>query len=419
MGSAGPTRIFGLARDFYLGKAAKKSVEYNRIAAEIADRALAPDVARDFLAHALESQRNLDREDYDAESKLVLELGRLSYELGRLEEAEGIFRDFLERGKDDPHLSPLVRATLEIYLAQVLTARGDLPAAAELAKKVLSSPGVENEPLVRIGAYHQLGLSRYYVGDYPEALAHHTEEIRLAREVGNERVIAHAQVWHAGVLAMMGQADRAVAEAREVAAALDRLGSAGESAQGHLFLGNMLADDKSSPLNRPEAIAELAKAVRLGETAQDPRRVGWALCHTAELLREERRFKEADEKAQRASETLGRIGDRVGQSVSMKIRGQIAMERGAYDLAETDLLEAHRLLQGLNNTLNEIDVVLRLAQLFSARGNYAHARRHVAELERQKLPAARPDLAAEFEQLKQTLAAQEGASAAPEPPSVG
>jgi tetratricopeptide (TPR) repeat protein len=416
--SGGSTQIFDLARDFYLGKVDKKSVTYNRAAAAFAVRAIAPDVARVLLARALQSQRNLDPEGREGEAELVLELGRVTYELGRLEEAEGILRGFLDRAKDDPRLPPHLRATFEIYLARVLTARGDLAVAGEIAKKVLSSPGLEDQLLVRIGALHQLGMTLYYNGHYPEALSYHTEEIRLARETKNERVIAHAQLWHAGVLAMMGQADRAVAEAREVAAALDRMGPAGESAQGHLFLGNMLADNKSTPRFRQEAMEELGKAIRLGEQAQDPRRVGWAFYHTAELLREEGRFKEAVENAQRACDTLARVGDRVGQALSIKVRGQVAIRQGAYDLAETDLLEAHRLLQGLNSTLHEIDVVLRLAQLSSAHGDRASAQRHVAELERQNLPAARPDLAPEFERLKQTLAAQEGGAPSREHPSV-
>jgi tetratricopeptide (TPR) repeat protein len=413
MASADPTWIFGLARDFYLGQADKKSVEYNRIAAEIADRALAPDVARDFLARALESQRHSAPDDLDGEAPLVLELGRLTYQLGRLEEAEGILRDFLGRGKDDPRLSPRLRATLAIYLAQVLTARGNLPAAAELAEKVLSSPGLDDQPLVRIGAHHQLGLALYYEGHYPEALAQHTEEIRLAREAGNERVIAHARKWRAAVLAMMGQAEEALAEARAVAVALDRLGSAGESAQGHLFLGNILADNKSTPLHRDEAIEELGKAIRLGEEAQDPRRVGWALYFTAELLREEGRLKEAAEKAQRAGDILARVGDRVGQGVSLKVRGQIAMDQGAYDRAEADLTEARRLLRGLNHALEEIDVVLRLAQLSCARGDDTTARGYVAELERQDLPALRPDLVAELRRIQQSLDPIEGARNVP------
>jgi tetratricopeptide (TPR) repeat protein len=418
MDTPGPSRVFGLARDFYLGKEERKSVEYNRIAAQIAVGAMAPEVAREFLAHALESQRSLDPDDIAAESELVLELGRVTYEVGRLEESERVLRDFLDQGKNDPRVAPLLVATLEICLCQVLTARGDLGGARILAETVLSAPGLESEPLIRIGAHHQLGLAAYYDGHFPEALVHHTEEMRLARGAGNERVIAHAQIWRSGVLAMMGEGEQAIVGAREVAATLDRSGSVGESAQGHLFLGNMLADAKPSSRHRTEAILELGKAIRLGEEAHDPRRVGWALCHTAELLRQEGRWTESTERAQRAVEILAQIGDRVGQSVAMKVRGQVAMARGDYDLAQADFVDAYRDLHGLNNTLYEIDVVLRLAQLASVRGDPARALGHVAELERLKLATARPDLVEEFELLRSTIAgssAQQHSDAPPPP----
>jgi len=406
MGSADPSRAFALARHFYLGRDSRRSVQYNRLAAEAADRALAPDVARDHLARALESHRDLPPEERDGEWELVLELARMTYDLGRLQEAERLLRDFLDREKDSPVLAPPVRATLEICLAQVLIARGELPAAAALAEKVLASPGLEGQLLVRIGAHHQLGQTLYYDGHYPEALRHHAEEVRLAEEAGNERVIAHARLWRAGVLAMMGQTEEALAEARAVAVALDRLGSARESGQGHLFLGNILADTKSAA-HRGEAIAELGEAIRLAGKAQDPRRVGWAHYHAAELLRDAGRFEEAVEHVAPACDILGRIGDRTGLSMSLKVRGQIAMQKGSYDLAGADLLEAYRVIQGLNQAMIEVDVLLRLAQLDYARGDRAGARRRVAELERQNLPTLRTDLAEEFERLRRDVAAPE------------
>jgi len=407
MGSADLTTIYALARHFYLGRVDEKSVQYNRIAAEIAERASAPDVARDHLSRALESQRDLHPDDLDGESEIVLELSRTTNELGRLQEAEAILRDFLDRGKNDPQLSPRSRATLEIYLARVLSDRGDWRAAAELAQKVLSSPGLEGQLLVRLGAHRLLGEALFYEAHYPEALAQHSEEIRLAREAGNERATALGQARRAGVLAMMGQPENALAEAREAAAALERVGPARESAQAHLFLGVMISSNQSAGPRHEEAIAEFAEAIRLAEKAQDPRRVGWALFNTADILREAGQFEEAVEKVQRAREILERIGDRFGLIQSMIIRGKIAIDRGEYDIAEADLLEAYRLVRELNAPADEVDVVLRLAQLSYARGDRASARRRVAELERQNLPALRIDIAEDFERLKSALAAKE------------
>ncbi|HYB63587.1 MAG TPA: AAA family ATPase [Thermoplasmata archaeon] len=413
MGSADLTTIYALARHFYLGRVDEKSVQYNRIAAEIAERALAPDVARDHLSRALESQRDLNPDDRDGESEIVLELARTTNELGRLQEAEGILRDFLDQGKDDPRLSPRSRATLEIYLARVLSDRGDWRAAAEVAEKVLSSPGLEGQLLVRLGAHRLLGEALFYEGHYPEAIAQHTEEIRLAREAGNERATALGQARRAGVLAMMGQSEQALSEAREAAAALERVGPARESAQAHLFLGVMIANSRAGTPRHEEAIAEFAQAIRLAEKAQDPRRMGWALFNTADILREAGQFEEAVEKVQTARDILERIGDRFGLIQSMIIRGKIAIDRGEYDLAEADLLEAYRLVRDLNAPADEVDVVLRLAQLSYARGDRASARRRVAELERRNLPALRPDIAEEFDRLKSALAARESDVDAP------
>ncbi|MCI4373839.1 MAG: AAA family ATPase, partial [Thermoplasmata archaeon] len=325
MAGADRTQIYALAHHFYLGRAGPKSVHYNRAAARIAELALAPDVAWDHLARALESQREQDADDWDSEADLVLELARLTEELGALQDAEGLLREFFDRAKDGRPLSPLRRATLEIFLARVLTDRGELPAAAELAKKVLETPGLDDQPLVGVGAHHQLGQVLYYQGHYPEALEHHTAEIGLAQRVGNPMILARAQIWRVAALSMLGETAQAIAEAREVTAARDRLGSVRESAQAHLFLGDILADARSPPSDRQDAIGEFAAAVRFAETAKDPRRVGWALYKTTELLREAGRLDEAAAMVERACHILGQIGDQVGLSVSIKVRGQVAM----------------------------------------------------------------------------------------------
>jgi len=404
MGAVDVSRTYALARHFYLGHEAPRSVHYNCIAAEIDERALALDAAWDHYAHALESQREMRPEDLDKEAELILELARIEDELGLLEDAEATLRSFLDQGRDDPRLASSRRATLELFLARVLHARGDSPAAVEFTKKVLATPGLMDQLPIRVGAHHQMGQALYYEGRFAEALDHQTEALRLARDIGNERVILRAQFWRAATLAMMGETEEAVAEARAVTVARDRLGSVRDSAEAHLNFGDLLADARCTPAQRQEAIGEYAEAIRFAEKAKDPRRAGYALYKTTELLRETGRFEEALDTVRRACEILRRVGDHVGLSVSLKARAQIAMDQGAYDLAEADLTEAHRLLQGLNHTLEEIDVVLRLAQLAQLRGDRGTARGYVAELERQKLSALRPDLVEEFQHLRHSLA---------------
>jgi tetratricopeptide (TPR) repeat protein len=406
MGPADVSRVYALARHYYLGHAGAKSVQYNRTAADFAERALAPDTAWDHFSRALESQREQDPDDLDGESELVLELARVTEELGLLEDADGMLREFLDRTRDASTLDPHRRATLEIFLARVLTDRGDLPAAARLAEKVLHTPGLEQQPLLGVGAHRQLGLALYYDGHYAEALAHHTQEIALARAAGNELVIARAQVWRVASLAMLGETQQAISEAREVTRARDRLGSVRESAQAHLFFADILADARSTPDQHAAAIGELAEAIRFAGMAKDPRRIGWAHYKTSELLRDAGRRDEAAEKVQRACEIFARMGDHVGLSVSLKVRGQLAMDRGEYDAAEADLSAALQGLHGLKHTLEEIDVVLRLAQLSAARGDRERARHYMVDLEGLKVRTVRPDLTAEFTQLENALSSE-------------
>ena len=173
-----------------------------------------------------------------------------------------------------------------------------------------------------------------------------------------------------------------------------------------LGVGLSKSEEEKSKLRT--AMDEYAKTIQFAEEAHDPRRVAWARYKTGELLREERRFDEADQNLRSAREIFTEIGDRVGLSMTIKVEGQMALDHGDLPLAESRLLEAHRLLKGLRHTLEEIDVVLQLAHLANARGDRANAERHVVELERLRLSALRPDLVKEFAELRRSIGAPGG-----------
>ncbi len=397
--------IYALARHFYLGKAEEKSLQYNRAAADIAERSFAPESAREHLERALENHRHLRPADADGEAEILLSIAQQIDHLGELKEAEALLRGALDRRA--PTLSPHVRAMLELYLAQILTSRGEWTSAERATAGVLASARLEGHPLVGIGLHRLRGEALYYQGRYQESLAEHSEELRLARESGNERATALGQVRRAYVLAMIGEAEGAMNEARDAARILERLGDAREAAQAHLFLGVVIAGNPTLAPRYAEATEEFTEAIRLAEKAHDSRRVGWALFNSADILREAGRLDEAAERCRRAREILERMGDRFGVVQSMIVQGKIGLDRGEYDLAEADLLDAYRLVRELQAPADEVDVVLRLAQLSYARGDRATARRRVAELERQNLPALRPDVVPDFDRLRAALASRE------------
>jgi tetratricopeptide (TPR) repeat protein len=407
-GSADLSTIYALARHFYLGKVDDKSVQYNRAAAEIADRAFAAEVAREHLERALESHRRLSPDDADGEAELLLELAAQIDHLGEFQRAGALLRNHLARRGVGARLSPHIRALLELYIAQVLTDEGEWREAEETTARVLSSVDLAGHPLVLLALHRLRGEALYYQGRYVESLKEHAEELRLARESGNDRATALGRARTANVLAMVGRSEEALGEAREAARILEELGDAREAAHAHLFLGVVIAGMPSANPRFVEANAEFAEAIRLAEKAHDLRRVGWALFNSADILREAGNLNEATERSRRAREILERLGDRFGTVQSVIVQGKIELDRGEYDRAEADLLDAYRIVRELKAPADEVDVVLRLAQLSYARGDRASAARRVAELERQNLPALRPDVAPDFERLKAALREKEG-----------
>jgi tetratricopeptide (TPR) repeat protein len=263
--------------------------------------------------------------------------------------------------------------------------------------------------MVLMATHRLLGEALYYAGRYPEALAEHTEELRLAGQTGNRRAIALGEVRRANVLGMMGEHESAITLARNAARTLEELGDWSEAAFAHLFVGVVIAGLPANPPRYTESIAAFGEAMRLGERARDPRRVAWALFNTADILREMGQLTEAAEQNARSREILERIGDRFGLVNAMIVQGKILTDRGEYDRAEVELLDAYRIVRELKAPADEVDVVLRLAQLSYARGDRASAGRRVVELERNDLPTLRPDLAVEFERLKNALAARDRA----------
>lgn len=412
-GSADLTTIYALARHFYLGKVDEKSIHYNREAAEVAVRSFSPEVAREHLERALESHRRLRPDDWDGETEIVIELARQIDHQGELKQAETLLREHRARRGLRRRLSPHVLALLDLYLARILTDQGEWREAEKTSRTVLDSVDLAGQPRTQMNGRRLLGEALYYMGRYEEALREFDELLRLAQEAKDERVAASALIWRANVLAMMGRSEGAFAEAREGALTLERLGDAREAAHAHLFLGVLIAGAGGAASRYPESIHEFEEAIRLAEKAHDVRRLGWSLFNIADIQRMAGRLDEAVENNQRSREILERIGDRFGLVQSLIIQGKIGLDRGEYDRAEADLLDAYRLVRELKVPADEVDVVLRLAQLSYARGDRASARRRVAELERQHLPTLRPDIALDFERLKSALDAKERSGDAP------
>ena len=408
-GTADAATIYALARHFDLGRVDEKALRYNRAAASIAAEAHAPEEARRLLERALESFRRLTPDDWAGETDLVLELAQQEDVAGELHDAEATLRRHLGRPGLARRVPFPLRALAETFLARVQTDLGDWKGAEEATARLLATEGLAEHPFVLIALRHLRGEALFYLGQYAEALAEHDAEIALARASGNPRAVALGQSRRASVLRMLGRLDEALSEGREAGAALARLGDLRGASYSHMFVGVLLTTLSPSGSAIDEALAEFDEARRLGEEAHDPRRVGWALFNAADILREAGRREEAASANARAREILERIGDRFGLVQSLITSGKIHLDLKEFDRAEADLLDAYRIVHELGAPADEVDVVLRLAQLSFARGDLASARRRVEDLTRRNVAALRPDVAGEFDRLARALAEAEDA----------
>jgi tetratricopeptide (TPR) repeat protein len=384
--------VYSLARHFYLGRNDAKAVEYNRRAADIAIRAFAPHVALPHLERALECQRRLNSPEPETELEIGLRLAVQLDRIGELESAERVLRELLERFAPSPGTAPPATRPVRVYLARVLTDQGRWDEARAMTEELLAETDERTPASLKIALHRLRGEIEYYRGEYPASLAHHDSALAAARELGDEREVALETVRRANVLGMIpGRLEEALGAYRDASEALVRLGDLGEAAFAHTFRGVVLSQYHRTD----EGLRALETAAELAERANDLRRLGWAHFNIADLLREKdpARLDEALGHNRRSREILTRIGDRFGLAQTYIIGGKIALLAGDHGSAETELEEALRLVRELRAEADELDVVLRLAELALARNDPHRASEYVRDLERRELPRLRPDLA--------------------------
>jgi tetratricopeptide (TPR) repeat protein len=401
MGPADPATVFALARHFTLGRIEDRAELYNRFAADFAMRSMSANVARFHLERALDAHRKARPNDHAGEIEIVLDLAVQMDRLGELKPAEKLLREL----DDAPHMmraaSPAQRALLKIYLARILTDQGRWDEADRWTSELLGSADVAAAAETRIAAHRLRGEVLYYRGEYAESLRHHDLALATAREIGRRREIALEMVRRANVLGMIpGRLDEAVADYRTGVAELRELGDDAEAAYALVYLGVVVAQHG----HLDESIVALHEAVTLAERAHDLRRVGWALFNIGDVERERGNLAEAEAATNRAREILEKVGDRFGLAQTYITDAKIRRDRHEFVEAERPLLEAYRIVRELRVRADELEVVLRLAEVALGRGDLATAKTRADQLAQEEVARYRPDLADDYRRLLVAIA---------------
>ncbi|MGI0053159.1 MAG: ATP-binding protein [Thermoplasmata archaeon] len=404
--------LFSIAHHAFFGRLDHLAVEANRKAAQLAARAASPDIARTHLERAIECHRRDDPGGRTVELELVLELAIVLDRLGALDRAEAILREALSAGAE---LTPPGGGSAElvpIYLARVLTDQGRWEEARTLTDELIDRVERAGSPAARLALHRLRGEIEYFRGDYPEAIRSQDRALEIARAEGDSREVALATVRRAGALAMMPDClAEAIPSYRQASEELLRGGDRAEAAYALLSLGMTLALNGRAD----EGLKEIETAASLAEESSDLRQLGWALFAIADLRRGRGELASARKENARAREILGRIGDQFGLAQTHLVGGKIALAEGGIAEAEGELLEAFRLVRRLRTEHEEIEVLLRLAEVAIVRGDRALAAERVRELSGRPFDRLRPDLAGEVRRLVAAMSeggdAHDGAAA--------
>ena len=159
-----------------------------------------------------------------------------------------------------------VTAERRLILATCAAVEGDYHDALTGARLAHAAAG---DAFMQAHAGVVLGLAYTRLGDYPAALAHHAESLRLFRECGDAEGEALALLYTGGTYLDQGESRRALGLLHEALHLLRTLGHEGQQAQALLMLGiahEALGDYKEA--HRCD-LAALALARAAGDRRQE------------------------------------------------------------------------------------------------------------------------------------------------------
>lgn len=410
LGASDVATEFALARHYYLGRVDARAVEFNRRAAEFARRAHTSNVALVHYEQALEAHRRAFPDDLSGELDLVLQISLERDRVGELKRAEQLLREVLGRPAVLAAATPDQRALCGLLLGRILADQGRWDEADRTMREARPSIDAAADPMLKVYGLRLRGEILFYRAEYGEALSHQLEALSAAEATGNPHEVAIQRVRLANVLSMTpGREVEALALYHQAGETLRDLGDNAEAAYAYLCHGVVLSQHGEVD----EGLEELVIAAELADRAHDLRRLGWAHFNIADLERLRQRLPEAERHNQTARELLEGIGDRFGLGQTYLNEGKLRLLAGELDLATQALHQAAQLFREERLPGDEVEVVLRLAEVDLARGHLGPAREKIRELARRALPRLRPDLLEDYRSLERRVVEREGENVTP------
>jgi tetratricopeptide (TPR) repeat protein len=407
-----PEIVAELGRHFFLGKVPEKSREYNRRASETARANDDPESAAQDLERVRVDLEPARTSEPHRLAEVDESLGDLYYSVGNFAAADRYFTEALGlAGSDEPRL----RGRLLLAKAEVAREGLDIETATRQSLEALKLFEVTGDAIGRGRAYRLLGRVAFLRGAYREALDESMRALEAVGEVRDPRLLGQLSIEIGNAFALLGPEVRSDA-LHWYDRAIDRLTQARDWVELSRAYHNLgVAVGEAHP---QDGLEWLERARESGERAHDSRSVGRALLSGVEFRLGLGQLEEAARDNDQAGRLLERMSDDLGLEQVELNRGLIAEKRGQWDDAERAFERAMEICRRFRLRADEAEVYFYLARLRFKTRDLDAARHNFRAAESLGLAELRPNLAAQFVELKRQLD-QAGAEGPAGPPREG
>ena len=299
--------------------------------------------------------------------ELLAQMGRLPEARSTLEQALEVWRAIGDRARE---------ADCQGVLGLLATEMGDpRSAVATLEQALALRRSVAPLPAAEAFLLNFLAVALGNLGDLPGAVERYTEALALAREDGDEELVALLLKNRATDLDNLGDSERALMDISEARDTARRMGKSGEEGYAEFALGMTFVH-----LGRTaEAWRAFQRALPLIERTGDARFVALTLDHLGLLRLDEGKPNQAGELFRQALARLEASAD-LRSAVNMRVNlARTLVASGRPNEAIPSLSTSRAELHAIGDRVAEARCITELARAELATGRLFDARRHMLE----------------------------------------
>jgi tetratricopeptide (TPR) repeat protein len=274
------------------------------------------------------------------------------------------YEQFRARG-DEAHAADALR-----HIGSIYRERGDTDVAERFYRESLSAAERASYTLGVAHALNWLAVIQVRRGDLAAAEAGFCQASELATQSSDHRLVGMIEQ-NLGVLAnIRGDIGAALLRYRSALNAFRQLEDKNMIAAVLNNVGLMETELK----HWEAAEAAFTEAHAAASATANVATLNSIELNTAELAAARSRWKVVEASSRRAVTIARKRRDRVSEAEALRFSGMAARERGAFDSAESDLLEAHTLACDVDDMLLQAHVTRELGVLYGRLSRTAEAR---------------------------------------------